>query len=221
MTKYISGRKDYIELFKNAAKKNENDWQSDALKYALEIRKFEIDLYWKRAAYFWAFIALSFTGYFSLQKGGEQNHFILKFLLSCIGLIISVAWWLVNRGSKYWQENWERHVDLLEDEVIGPLYKTIPAKEEYKFWNFFKAYPYSVSKINHILSFFAVVIWGGLWLYMLYRNFWPMPFQNNVIFSLLTIVTVVFLGFLLFRAKTEFRENHIKFKCVQRIYEND
>ena len=28
-----------------------------ALEHALDIRKFEIELYWKRAAYVWAFIA--------------------------------------------------------------------------------------------------------------------------------------------------------------------
>lgn len=34
-----------------------------ALALALDIRKFEIDLYWKRATYFWAFIAAAFAGY--------------------------------------------------------------------------------------------------------------------------------------------------------------
>ena len=32
-----------------------------ALEYALETRKFEIELYWERAKYFWAFIAASFA----------------------------------------------------------------------------------------------------------------------------------------------------------------
>ena len=31
-----------------------------ALAYALDIRKFEIELYWKRGTYFWAFIAAAF-----------------------------------------------------------------------------------------------------------------------------------------------------------------
>ncbi|MBV5304022.1 MAG: hypothetical protein JZU70_07475 [Chlorobium sp.] len=37
-----------------------------ALKHALDIRKFEIELYWKRATYFWALIVVAFTGYFAI-----------------------------------------------------------------------------------------------------------------------------------------------------------
>ena len=37
-----------------------------ALNLALAIRKFEIDLYWKRATYFWAFLAVTLAGYFTL-----------------------------------------------------------------------------------------------------------------------------------------------------------
>ena len=35
-----------------------------AIKIALETRKFEIELYWKRATYFWAFLVSAFGIYF-------------------------------------------------------------------------------------------------------------------------------------------------------------
>jgi hypothetical protein len=41
--------------------------QNSALKEAQENRKFEIELYWKRAAYFWVFIGATFGGYSALQ----------------------------------------------------------------------------------------------------------------------------------------------------------
>jgi hypothetical protein len=31
----------------------------------------------------------------------------------------------LNKGNKQWWEDWETHVDLLEDEEIGPLYRNI------------------------------------------------------------------------------------------------
>ena len=34
-----------------------------ALEQAYEVRKFEIELYWKRATYFWTFIGASFAAY--------------------------------------------------------------------------------------------------------------------------------------------------------------
>ena len=37
--------------------------RTKALERALDIRKFEIDLYWKRAAYFWTFIAATLAGF--------------------------------------------------------------------------------------------------------------------------------------------------------------
>ena len=39
---------------------------------ALDIRKFEIDLYWKRAAYFWTFIAAAFGAYFLMFNAGPM-----------------------------------------------------------------------------------------------------------------------------------------------------
>lgn len=114
-----------------------------ALRIALNIRKFEIGLYWKRAAYFWALLTGTLAGYFTLLVTNDPTanpnstypNLRAEGLLaiSCLGLVISVAWYFVNRASKYWQENWEKHVDLLEDEHIGPLYKTVLNDEQISF----------------------------------------------------------------------------------------
>lgn len=133
-----------------------------AYKLALEIRQFEIDLYWKRATYFWTLIAATFAGYFVLASDKFGAHPGLVFLVSCIGIVLSTSWYLVNRGSKYWQENWERHVDLLEDEFAGPLYKTTIANEQFPWLKLQKGYPFSVSKINQLTSLFVALVWLGL-----------------------------------------------------------
>ena len=41
----------------------EADTQAGELAFAADIRKFEIELYWKRATYYWTFIAAAFAGY--------------------------------------------------------------------------------------------------------------------------------------------------------------
>jgi|SRR5579859_2767072 len=51
------------------------------------------------------------------------------------------------------------HVDLLETKIAGPLHKTVLQPREYGFWNLNDAYPFSVSKINQILSLFVTVVW--------------------------------------------------------------
>ncbi len=140
--------------------------EEEALQSALEARKFEIDLYWKRATYFWTFIGATFAAYAAVYVAGnaEKTPFLL-ILIACLGFVFSVAWHYVNKGSKFWQENWENHVELLENKHHGPLYKTItqrPIAQNFceKIKNFFVApKPLSVSKINQLVSTFVVWIW--------------------------------------------------------------
>ena len=127
-----------------------------ALAYAIDIRKFEIELYWKRATYFWTLIAAAFAGYALTYKTASDHEPWLSLLFSALGLVISFAWYLVNRGSKFWQNNWERHVDLLEDLTIGPLYKivaTSPGNNPLT-----DAAHFSVTKINQMLSLFITTV---------------------------------------------------------------
>ncbi|QNR65147.1 hypothetical protein IAQ67_14615 [Paenibacillus peoriae] len=76
-----------------------------------------------------------------------------------LGFLFSFTWYLVNRGSKFWQNNWERHVDYLEDEVMGPLYKLVLNPKRNNFFNPLSEYPLSVSKINQLLSLFVCIVW--------------------------------------------------------------
>jgi hypothetical protein len=117
--------KEYEDKFSRGNNVSDNDLPFRALQHALDIRKFEIDLYWKRAAYFWTFIAATFGGFVAIQASGSTKKTDLSVLLCNLGIVFSFGWLCVNRGSKYWLENWENHVDMLEDSVIGPLYKVI------------------------------------------------------------------------------------------------
>jgi hypothetical protein len=133
-----------------------------AYAIALDIRKFEIELYWKRAAYFWVFTGAALAAYLAALTGKDiENRPQALLLASCIGLVFATAWYFVNRASKYWQSNWEFHVDLLEDDEVGPLYKTV-LEADIRFLNLGGAYPFSVSKINQWLSLFVVAIFALL-----------------------------------------------------------
>ncbi|WP_411817356.1 hypothetical protein [Hyphococcus sp. DH-69] len=121
-----------------------------AFEAAYDLRKFEIEMYWKRANYFWTFIAAVFTGYAFMIREGSGATFE-PFALACVGIVLSYAWWTTNRGSKAWQRHWEKHLDKLEDQFMGPLYKTVAMDRTY-----------SVSKSNEIVSFSFVVFWGGV-----------------------------------------------------------
>ena len=178
--------------------------KKEALKMALNTRKFEIELYWKRAGYFWAFIALAFGAFFLLLKeetiADKMPNFYNEGLLgiSLFGVFLSLCWFFVNKGAKYWQENWEKHVDLLENDVMGPLYKTT-AEDDKSFFdsvNPFKSYKYSVGKINLYLSFTVVLIWIVIVFNRLSIIFeWPEPCKFfNEIAMLLGFVLLIAFG---------------------------
>ncbi|MFD4820868.1 RipA family octameric membrane protein [Peribacillus butanolivorans] len=151
-------------------KSSSNEVTKEALKQALDIRKFEIEMYWKRATYFWTIIGVIFAGYFLLMsKDVLDSQPTLIFLLNCIGFIFSLSWYLVNRGSKFWQNNWEKHVDLLEDKVMGPLYKTVIQNSNLKIYHLHKEYNYSVSKINQILSLIVTIIWALMGIFFIIK----------------------------------------------------
>jgi hypothetical protein len=138
--------KEYKETFIKGKSKKKIE---KAYNRAWEAKNFEIENYWKRANYFWAFQVASFAGYFSVLSSEklEENPQI-SFVVICIGLVTAFAWSFTNRGSKTWQRHWEIHVDMLEEKITGPLYKTVTSNKTF-----------SVSKINDIVSRFFIMTW--------------------------------------------------------------
>jgi hypothetical protein len=122
-----------------------------ALGRAHDIRQFEIELYWKRATYFWAFQLVAFTALGLLFKDGELRHPELLVIPAVIGAVTAFAGYLPARGSKFWQENWEAHVELLEDETEGRLTQVIVCRKDPQF---------SVSRTNQFLLLFLTMGWG-------------------------------------------------------------
>lgn len=187
-------------------KKSFDGKEDKALEHALDIRKFEIELYWKRATYFWTFIAVTLAGFIAVQKFDNPSRQDLSVVLSCLGLVFSYSWVLVNRGSKFWQENWEKHVDMLEDNITGPLYKTVLSRNsetrtQDRFSHFLTGPSnISVSKINQIVSVYIFV----LWLFLLGYALWPInpSLPPNYFYIGLIIVTVVCCCLFLRKGKT-------------------
>jgi hypothetical protein len=201
---------EYLKLF--------NGREEAAWKKAWEIRNFEIELYWKRATYFWAFIAASFIGYISLITSDSYNKYLfnkypqVEFLIICLGFMLSNAWYLANVASKKWQENWEKHIDLLEPFVTGPIYQTLKHTSNY-----------SVSKLNKLISFFFIFIWIGLSVLFFIRHNYIFYCKMNyhpdyfVLFS--TVFTIVLLLLMIFKSgKTDFSNKKFSFYIRQSIY---
>ncbi len=141
-----------------------------ALKLAHEIRKFEIDLYWKRATYFWALEAAVFVAFAAF---GREEALVSRWLavaFAGIGSLTALVAYLSARGSKFWQENWEKHIDLLEDQFEGRLHKTI--------WIGPKGPQFSVSRLNEKLSFIFFLFWSLLFLLVMVVRLTPLGLKS-------------------------------------------
>lgn len=119
-------------------------------KRAYDIRQFEIELYWKRATYFWAFQLVAFAMLGLLFRDGELKNPQLLTIPASIGVITAFAGILTARGSKFWQENWEAHVDLLEGETEERLTQVVMCRRPPQ---------YSVSRVNESLLRLFTIAW--------------------------------------------------------------
>jgi hypothetical protein len=195
----IVNEDEYDKKFRMNPEKEADKKQEAALKRAWANRDFEIDKFWTRSAYFWGFITLIFGAYIKVTTGKHTTQaeaMYLDLYLILLGGIFSVAWLLVIKGSKRWQENWEAHIDRLEDGITGPLYKTV----YYDGHRFF-----SVSKINALLAGVVIATWCWLLIMYILRNIepfkmffnWVLSIQKECIFIVLPIIGAIIGIFLL------------------------
>lgn len=138
-------------------------------------------MYWKRAQYFWSFLAVIFAGYFLLITANNQISEAYTLLTAAIGVLMSFAWYLVNRGSKRWQEHWEKMIAKYEREINFIVYEDKTDIDQ----GIIKAGKFSVSKVNIIVSLIIFLSW----IYILGMTI----FQSNNCISLLTGITTLFL----------------------------
>jgi hypothetical protein len=166
----------------------------EILKYAVEMRKFEIERFWHRSLFFWGFIGAAFVAY--SQTAGKADSLtpqnVTQFLVACFGLVCSVAWTLQNRGSKYWQEAWEAKVESVEWDVLRVnLFSNREPRQTKGFWG---AQPFSVSRLAIALSDFTVLVWVAL-----AANAFPAftPRRPFVVAVISAVVTITYCAFLL------------------------
>ena len=160
-------KEDYIKEY-------EKEKLEEAFKIALDTRKFEIELYWKRTGYFVLFIGAVFVGYYT-NYGSNKDELLL--LLSSLGFLLSLLWYIANRGSKFWQENWEAHIEDLSIGLGKPVFGIIKCNEHtiYNPKQINKSYPFSVSKVNQMISLIITFCWliillNDLGLFLVFEN---------------------------------------------------
>lgn len=154
---------------------SENDkiFGESVLDRATHYRDFEIRASWERSKYFILFLGALFVAYYTMKKPDlilqqfilQNGHMIKQIpiqtsmfpnwmflLITGLGTAISFVWYWVNRGSKLIYENWEHHIDFIEEEYgIGNISRIHCYKSFDKFKPF-DVYPISPSRANTLVS---------------------------------------------------------------------
>lgn len=187
---------EYIKCFNpnkdapdTSSKEKKEKLLDSAFEIALDTRKFEIELYWKRTGYFVLFIGAVFVAYKGFSK--ECSHEWLLPFLASIGYLLSLLWYMANRGSKYWQENWEHNIEELSTYIGKPIFGIIKCPtQKSPYSDLMDAYPFSLSKVNQMVSIIITASWIIVFIKELYALDLGCSCQCEWIFK-------VFIGFIL------------------------
>ena len=158
-------------------------------------RDFEIAHVWNRAIFLTAFLIACFAGYgtvlLAMVKPAEccvRSEIVnaLAFCLTLIGIVVSVLWIMMAKGSKKWYERWENAIEAFRkspkyrdafegkvDEIAGMKHSDIEGFKEFGdpdasdcIFNT-DGGNYSVSRINVFIGQFSLLVWLVLMVYHL------------------------------------------------------
>ena len=200
--------KDGEELIEVGELKIRRNCVKAALERAHDIRKFEISLYWQRSFFFWGFVVALLAGLGLILTAEHQNlgTRLMACGVSLLSFFITWAWLYIERGSKSHMENWEYHIDFLENDITGRLYKINLGKKN----NFF-----SVSRITRTVIVAFLVFWIGAILFTIMnltlpfehikdqsiftylRAFWEKIYSNQYIienYPILGVIAIISFG---------------------------
>ncbi|MCG8625167.1 MAG: hypothetical protein MJE68_24615 [Proteobacteria bacterium] len=173
-----------------------------ALKEAHEIRRFEVGLYWQRSLYFWGFIVAFLVGFTSLLTADNISSWVVEMgllFLALLGFFTSFALLFVHKGSRFWQRNWELHIDFLEEEVTGNLHKCIIEESKHGEWDSH----YSLNKINRNFIVIIIIMWAllfaGAWMNFFFQchAICLLMFKKEIVFAILIFLSSLALTYLL------------------------
>lgn len=187
-------------------------------KIAIDTRKLELELFWKRSLFFAGFISAAFAVYSSANS--------VKLPMAALGLFLSVSWFLANKGSKYWYETWEIKVNALEeclerefselnDGLIAHKLFQAWLDEKGYWWHLTRGSRWSVSRLTIMISIAIIPPWIYAFLKEIsYIKLLAIQHVNQNIYDLAWIMYFLFIATLLIFTKTGKPDNMKQFNLT-------
>ena len=163
---------------------DEKEFIDNSLNIAWQNWRTEIQTYWQRALYFFGFISIVGAGYIKLKMDATDTVSSLPLLLSMLLTLLAFIWYLSNRGSKFWQNNWEQHIIQMEAKSEKLMSNVLQRPN--KGSKLLGAYPVSPYKANTLVSL-IVFLFGCL--SVIYEVFSLL--QIEIYFTKLTVLLLI------------------------------
>ena len=142
-------------------------------------RDMEIELVWKRAVFLTAFIITAFASYGGMLTAAIRKGFSLPLFygvtmcgigISCVGVVLSVMWIMMSKGSKAWYEHYEQAISAFAAEYLLPPFDKSAAHDWLSIPNIKREQmsngilnthggAYSVSRVSVMIGQLALLIW--------------------------------------------------------------
>lgn len=161
-----------------------------------QCRDFELSNFWQKSVFLFGFMALCFGGYGALVLKVIDTHFISPSLsyiyqymcgISLLGIILSILWVYMAKGSKAWYEVYEKSIYAIEKDIfkygnskyiMGEWAKRMKKDVGLTFWDN-RAGAFSPSKINMVIGRIMIVVWS-LCFFISFYNLDVCSFFTNV-----------------------------------------
>ncbi|MBU8906528.1 RipA family octameric membrane protein [Desertibacillus haloalkaliphilus] len=185
------------------------------LEIAIDNRKFEIELLWKRALFFWGFIAALFVAVASLY----DKNVLLTFMSALMGVALSFIWTLANRGSKAWQESWEVKAKDYFEQLYGydKLYQKVTESQD-EIIRLLRPRDYSLSRLLIVVSDLMFVFWMITLLYIAFGHYvktlvlevfhWNYDVTWLIVAGIFIVAIIWFMRFVIIHTKSQSINNN-------------
>ncbi len=163
--------KQYVEISENDFPSKEKIWDK-----LYQCRDFELSSFWQKSVFIFSIFIVCFTGYGGLVSAAidpeNKNSLLYIYQYMCgvslLGIITSILWIYMMKGSKAWYEVYEKSIYAIEREifeiengkyVMGKFAKKMRGDFGLDFWSN-KPGAFSPSKINIVIGWVLLFVWG-------------------------------------------------------------
>lgn len=161
----------------------------------IDARNFHYENFSKWTTFFYVAIGALFVAYYSISNNNlnDSNSVLMKWLVACLGYVVSLFLYWSSKGYYYWNIHWINLIHQFENENInnlgGRIYTVFSNKDNNNdYFSPVSGANISTSKITLLFGFTVAMVWG---IFIAYHLFSSCDCERGVIYFLSILLSLV------------------------------